>query len=332
MNKEFYKKIILVTGGTGTIGSALVKEILKFEPSQVRVLSRDESKQYDLLESLGHPHNLRMLIGDVRDKDRVEFAMRDVDIVFHAAAMKHVPFCEYNPFEAVKTNIIGSQNVIDAAIACNISRVVAISTDKVVNPIGVMGMSKLMMERLFINANYYKGKNKTEFSCVRFGNVTWARGSVLSLWEKQIKTKMEIDVTDPDMTRFMMSQENAINLVLEACKLMRGGEIFVLKMPSIKMMDLANLFNKKYYPGKKIGIKIVGERVGEKKHEELLNVNTGKDKIFENDRMLAILPDVYVYGLKEKVAVFYQNFKEVNDGRSFSSRDCIDMEGVNSII
>src|SRR3989338_7104228 len=160
-------KIILVTGGTGTLGSKLVEALMPHNPKVIRVLSRDESKQHELLEKLGYPRNLRALIGDIRDRTRLERALQDVDILFHAAAMKHVPFCEYNPFEAVQTNIVGSQNVIDAALKNGVKKVVAISTDKVVNPAGVMGVSKLMMEKLFINANHYKGNAKTLFSCVR---------------------------------------------------------------------------------------------------------------------------------------------------------------------
>src|SRR3989338_8628189 len=185
---EFKDKVILVTGGTGSIGSELVRQLLKYKPKQVRVLSRNETRQYELLESLSYPSNIRMLIGDIRDRERLQLAFSGVDVVFHAAALKHVPFCEYNPSEAMKTNIVGSHNVIDAALHSGVQKVVAISTDKVANPFNVLGASKLMMEKLFINSNFILGDG-IKFSCVRFGNVSWSDGSVLPLWRSQIERK-----------------------------------------------------------------------------------------------------------------------------------------------
>lgn len=269
MLKTFKNKIIVVTGGTGTIGSGVVAQLLKYGPKQIRIFSRDETKQYDLLEKFNYPKNLRFLIGDVRDRERVELAFVGADIVIHAAAMKHVPFCEYNPYEVVKTNIIGSQNVIDAALKNNVKKVIAISTDKAPNPTNIMGTSKLMMEKLFINANIYKSVASTKFSCVRFGNVSWARGSVLPLWENQIKKEKAINITDKEMTRFLMSIKEARSLVLAAVKLLEGGEIFIFKMPSIKIIDMATFFIKKYHPNENIKIKIIGMRPGEKLHEIL---------------------------------------------------------------
>lgn len=269
MLKTFKNKIVVVTGGTGTIGSELVAQLLQYSPKQIRVFSRDETKQYDLLEKLNYPKNLRMLIGDIRDKERLELAFAEADIVIHAAAMKHVPFCEYNPFEVVKTNIVGSQNVINAALKNNVKKVVAISTDKAANPTNIMGTSKLMMEKLFINANDYQNLAPTIFSCVRFGNVSWARGSVLPLWKNQIKKDKTINVTDKEMTRFLMSIKEAGRLVLEAVRSSKAGEIFIFKMPSVKVIDLANFFIKKYYPNENIKIKVIGMRPGEKLHEIL---------------------------------------------------------------
>lgn len=269
MLKTFKNKVVVVTGGTGSIGSELVVQLLKYSPKQVRVLSRDETKQYDLLEKLNYPKNLRVLIGDIRDKERLELAFAGADIVIHAAAMKHVPFCEYNPYEVVKTNIIGSQNVIDAALKNHVKKVIAISTDKAPNPTNIMGTSKLMMEKLFINANIYRSLAPTEFSCVRFGNVSWARGSVLPLWENQIKKEGAINITDKEMTRFLMSTKEACGLVLDAVKLSKGGEIFIFKMPSVKLIDLAKFFIKKYHSDEDIKIKVIGMRPGEKLHEIL---------------------------------------------------------------
>jgi len=286
-------KIILITGGTGSIGKELVRQVLKLKPAQIRVFSRDESKQHDLLEELGHPKNLRLFIGDVRDKERLFFACKGVDVIFHAAALKHVPSCEYNPFEAVHTNITGSQNVIDAAIANDVDRVVAISTDKVVDPVGVMGTTKLMMEKLVINANYYRGNNPTKFSCVRFGNVAWARGSVLPLWKKQAEQNGTITVTNNDMSRFMMSIRDAVSLVIEAGDIMRGGEIFILKMPAITLAQLAKEFIVKYYPGKNIAINIIGDRGGEKLHEGL--IGSGDSHVLESPKMFISIPNVWEY-------------------------------------
>ncbi|MFA6253148.1 MAG: SDR family NAD(P)-dependent oxidoreductase [Patescibacteria group bacterium] len=329
MIKAFKGKIILVTGGAGSIGSELVEQLLQYKPKQIRVLSRDESKQYELLEKLSHPKNLRLFIGDVRDKERLDLAFKNVDIVIHAAALKHVPFCEYNPFETIKTNIVGSQNVIEAALKNKVKKVIAISTDKAANPNNVMGVSKLMMEKLFVNANYY-GSAGTIFSCVRFGNVAWARGSVLPFWQKQAERFSKINVTNSEMTRFLMSKKEACNLILKAIELARGKEIFVLKMPAIKLGDLANLFIKKYFFNKNIKIKNVGSRAGEKMHEELLNASEDL-KILSNHRMFIILPKVKIYGLEEKKIKNYPGFKEVKVC-TYSSNLYLDNKKINEII
>ena len=289
-NNPFYNKIILITGGTGSIGASLVTELIKYQPKQIRIFSRDQNKQYELIETFNHHPNLRLLIGDIRDEKRLNLALENVDIIFHAAALKHVPSCEYNPFEAVKTNIIGSQNVIEVALARGVEKVIAISTDKVVNPTNVMGTSKLMMEKLFISANYYRGSEHTKFACVRFGNVTWSNASVLPLWKKQIEKNSEIRITDKNMTRFFISREQAAQLVLEAAGLMQGGEVFVLKMPSIKLINLAKLFIAKHASNQKINIKLVGNRGNEKIHEGLFSEADIQNQIFENKEMLIILP------------------------------------------
>lgn len=327
----FKNKIILVTGGAGTIGSALVERLLSYNPKQIRVLSLSEGGQYELMERLGYPKNLRLFIGDIRDRDRLYLAFRKVDIVFHAAALKHVPFCEYNPFEAVKTNVIGSQNIIDAALMTGVKRVIGISTDKVVDPSSVMGISKLMMEKLLTNANYYKGDIQTEFSCVRFGNVTWASGSVLPLWERQAKQNGAIRVTDDKMTRFMMSQKQAVGLVLQAAQLMKGGEVFILKMPSVRMIDLAHGFLKKYFPKKEISIDIVGARPGEKLHEALLG-DTGNSHVLENKEMFIQIPQIFVYSRPKKKPDIYRGFTPTHTQNNYSSENHLDTKKVLSII
>lgn len=323
-------KIVLITGGTGSIGRELVRQVLAEKPAQVRVFSRDESKQHGLLQEFKHPKNLRLFIGDIRDKERLAFAFQNVDVVFHAAALKHVPSCEYNPFEAVATNIIGSQNVIDAALKNRVDKVVAVSTDKVVDPVGIMGTSKLMMEKLMVNANYYKGDAGTKFSCVRFGNVAWARGSVLPLWKSQVENGDSLTVTNNEMTRFMMSIRDASRLVIEASNLMHGGEIFILKMPSITLVDLAKEFVHKYYKEKKVKIKIIGNRAGEKVHEGL--IGPGDGEVLENGRMYISIPNIWVYtGVAEKKQK-YPGFKKRVGSDNCPSSKYIDVPAVRKII
>jgi len=276
MENIFKNKNIIVTGGTGSIGSEIVRRVLQYNPKVVRILSRDESKQFELEQEIGDIENVRFLIGDVRDKDRLKRAFEDIDIVFHAAAMKHVPACEFNPFEAVKTNVVGTQNVIDAALENEVEKVIGISTDKAASPINTMGATKLLAEKLIIDANIYKGHRKTVFSCVRFGNVMGSRGSVIPLFEKQIKDGGPVTVTDPEMTRFMMTIPQAVDLVFKATKMTHGGEIFIFKMPVVKLGDLAQVMIEHLAPiyGHKpeaIQIDTIGIRNGEKMYEHLMN-------------------------------------------------------------
>lgn len=331
MEKQFRNKTILVTGGTGTIGSELVAQLLRYKPKKIMVFSRNESSQYHLLEKLDNPGNIRTLIGDIRDKDRLNFAMNGVDIVFHAAALKHVSFCEYNPHEAVKTNIIGSQNVIDTALHNDVKQVIAISTDKAANPCNVMGVSKLMMEKLFINTNHFTPENSTRFSCVRFGNVSWSNGSVLPLWKNQAETKGVINLMNKDMTRFLMSTAQAVKLTLRASQLARGGEIFILKMPSIRIADLSKIFINKHFPGKNIKIKEIGNRVGEKIHEDLLGGSDSAKKVMSNDEMFIVVPDVDIRNLKQDMFK-YKGFKEIVNDSNYSSEDHLRPEEIVKII
>lgn len=337
MNTAIFKgKTVLVTGGTGTIGSELVRQVLAQKPRQVRVFSRDDTRQHELEQTLPPEAPVRFLIGDVRDYARLAIAMRGVDIVLHAAALKHVPASEYNPFEAVQTNVIGSQNVIELAVLNKVERVLAISTDKAANPKNVLGVSKLMMEKLFTNANFTFGLHHkqagvvpTRFASVRFGNVAWARGSVLPAWRASVERGGTIMVTDPTMTRFMMSKEQAIELVLEATALMRGGEIFVLKMPAITLGGLARLFLKKYYPKKKIRVIEGANRGGEKKHEELFLEDDMGD-VFENKRMLIYVPHPPIRKLK-RLKAHYLGFK-ASRPRTYSSRTSIDEHAVERML
>jgi UDP-N-acetylglucosamine 4,6-dehydratase len=283
-------KTVLVTGGTGSIGSEIVRQLLTTRAKQIRVFSRDEHKQHELRHELPQDKRLRFLIGDIRDKERLNFAFKGVDLCFHAAALKHVPVCEYNPFEAVKTNIIGTQNVIDASLANNIEKVLAISTDKAADPASVLGASKLMMERLVTAANATVGPHKTRFASVRFGNVMHSRGSVVELWRKQIAAKGPVTVTDERATRFFMEIPEAVRLVFSALEHMQGGEIFVLKMkPAKRVVDFAKEFIARENGGKKIAIKLIGLRAGEKLHETLMTEDESEHAVELND-MFVILP------------------------------------------
>jgi len=283
-------RCILVTGGTGSVGSEIVRQLLKTKARQIRVFSRGEHKQHLLKNELGADKRLRFLIGDIRDKERLSFAFRDVDIVFHAAALKHVPICEYNPFEAVKTNVIGTQNVIDAALQQNVARVLAISTDKAADPASVLGASKLMMERLVTAANAATGPTRTRFASVRFGNVLNSRGSVGALWLSQIESGKAVTVTDERATRFFMEIADAVRLCFGALSTMQGGEIFVLKMDAPKrVIDFAREYIRKHANGKKVKIQFIGLRPGERLHEVLLTEEESEHAVELKD-MFVILP------------------------------------------
>ncbi|MBN2240377.1 MAG: polysaccharide biosynthesis protein [Dehalococcoidales bacterium] len=295
MNNIFKDKSILVTGGTGSIGSEIVRKILEFEPHVVRVLSNDENGLFNLKEELQGHSDVTFFIGDVKDKDRIRMAAENVNFIFHAAALKHVPLCEYNPFEAMKTNVLGTQNVIEVARELEVERMVAISTDKAVNPLNVMGATKLLAERLVISANFYKGLRKTVFSCVRFGNVIGSRGSIVEIFTEQIKKGGPVTVTDPDMTRFIMSIPKAVELVMKATEIAGGGEIFIFKMPSLRIGDLTvvmiDTLSKKYgIDPVTIGIEIVGPRIGEKNYEELMTIEEASNAV-ETEDMYIIHPD-----------------------------------------
>src|SRR3989344_4252764 len=230
MKDVFEGKDILVTGGCGSIGSEIVKQLLKYNPKKIRVMDNNESNLFYLGQEL-NTDKVRLLIGDVRDRNRVYRAMKGVDIVFHAAALKHVPLCEYNPFEAVSTNVVGTENMISAAIDNGVEKFIGISTDKAVNPINTMGATKLLSEKIIIDTSL--SEMRTKFCCVRFGNVLDSVGSVIPIFKKQIKNKGPLTITDKNMTRFFMTMPDAINLVLKASEITEGGEIFILKMDVI---------------------------------------------------------------------------------------------------
>jgi len=258
----FSDKSILITGGTGSFGKKYTKILLqKYTPKKIIIYSRDELKQFEMAQEFNYPC-MRYFIGDVRDKERLIKAMNGVDYVIHAAALKHVPIAEYNPMECIKTNINGAGNVIDAALANGVKKVIALSTDKAANPINLYGATKLASDKLFVAANNIKGGQDIQFSVVRYGNVIGSRGSVVPFFSKLIKEgAKELPITHPDMTRFMITLEQGVNFVLKNFERMQGGEIFVPKIPSMKITELAKAM------APNLPQKIIGIRPGEKLHE-----------------------------------------------------------------
>jgi len=269
-------KTILITGGTGSFGQQFTKIVLdEYQPNVVRIFSRGEMKQFEMKKKFQHP-NIRYFIGDVRDKERLHRAMAGVDIVVHAAALKQVPACEYNPIEAIRTNVEGAINIIDTAIDNGVEYVMALSTDKAVHPVNLYGATKMTAEKLFIQANTYSGLADTKFSCVRYGNVIGSRGSVIPLFEEQKKTGT-ITLTDDRMTRFWITLEAGARFSINSINKMKGGEIFVPKIPSMSLLDLANVIAPK---AKK---EVIGIRPGEKLHETLLTEDEARhSKEFDN--------------------------------------------------
>lgn len=259
-------KTILITGGTGSFGQNFVQFLLKkFKLKKIIIYSRDEQKQFTMKNKLQkYGDRLRFFIGDVRDEDRLELATKNVDYLVHAAAMKHVPIAEYNPFEVIKTNVIGAQNIINVSLKNNIKRVLALSTDKASSPISIYGASKLVSDKLFVAANNYSGKNACIFSVVRYGNVLGSKGSILPIFLNH-QTRGHIPITDIKMTRFNITIDQSVKFVIDCFKKMLGGEIFVPKMQSFKVVDMAKAISKKSK------LKIIGIRPGEKLHEELIS-------------------------------------------------------------
>lgn len=293
MNKEhielFKDKIILVTGGIGSIGFEIVNQLSSFSPKEIRVFDNRETELFYMSHQFGD--KIFPIFGDVRDRDSLVRATKDVNIIFHAAAMKHVLICEWTPFEAVKTNVIGTQNIIECAIQNNVERMVMISTDKAVNPTNVMGATKLLTERLVSAVCNLKQRGKTKFSVVRFGNVLASRGSVLEIWEKQLGDRGKITVTDPNMTRFFMSIPASVELIFNATYLGEDGETFIFKMPSVRIGDLAEVFlelkgcDPKHYV-------VVDIKPGEKRYEELINKEE-EHLLLENEKMFVRLPTFF---------------------------------------
>ena len=277
-------KNILITGGTGSFGHQMIKELMPYKPKNIRIFSRDEDKQHSMKMELSKEpifKKMEFVLGDVREYDRLYAVTKDIDIIFHAAALKQVPSVESHPYEAVKTNIIGAYNVVKASVARKVKNVVAISTDKAVKPVNAMGMTKALQEKIILSDDLTK--DKTKFCCVRYGNVLGSRGSVIPLWNAKIEQNNPLLVTHPDMTRFLLTLSQAIDLVFYSLKNGKGGEIFVKKAPSAKMVNLAKAYaelktGKKNYPVEYIGIR-AGEKIDEVlvSHEEMRHAQEKKD-------------------------------------------------------
>jgi UDP-N-acetylglucosamine 4,6-dehydratase/5-epimerase len=280
--------VVLVTGGSGSFGKKFVEIMLReFHPGKLIVFSRDELKQHEMwLAGFDHP-NLRYFIGDVRDLDRLRRAMHGVDIVVHAAALKQVPACEYNPMEAIKTNILGSSNVVEAAIDMGIHKVMALSTDKAVNPINLYGTTKLAAEKLFIQSNAYAGGTATRFSCVRYGNVAGSRGSVIPVFLRQ-RHANKLTITDDRMTRFWITLEQGVRFVIRCIEEMQGGEVFVPKIPSTKVIDIAKMI------APQAELEVIGIRPGEKLHEVLIHEDEARTTI-ELEDMFVVQPSAALW-------------------------------------
>ena len=319
------EKSILITGGTGSFGKAFISFILKNKVAvkKIIVYSRDELKQFEMSKIYNEKkyENIRYFIGDMRDKDRLKLALNNVDIVVHSAALKQVPIAEYNPFEFIKTNILGAQNLIECCLGSSVKKVIALSTDKASSPINLYGATKLCSDKLFIAANNIKGKQDIKFSIVRYGNVMGSRGSVLQTFFEQEK-KGVFNITDKNMTRFNINMQEAIDLVIYSLINLKGGEIFVPKIPSFYIMDLAKAINEK------CKIKIIGIRPGEKLHEEMIYTYDSKYTV-DLGRYYAILPNHLVKIYKKK------NFKLVDKNFNYNSetnKDFLNIKDLKKII
>lgn len=280
---DWKNQVVLVTGGTGSFGKKFIETVLRdYHPRKIIVFSRDELKQHEMrISGFDHP-DLRYFIGDVRDLNRLRRAMQGVDIVVHTAALKQVPACEYNPMEAIKTNVLGSSNVIEAALDTGVSKVMALSTDKAVNPINLYGATKLAAEKLFVQSNAYAGGKATRYSSVRYGNVVGSRGSVIPVFLKQ-KNKEKLTITDERMTRFWITLDQGISFVIRCIEQMQGGEVFVPKIPSMKVVDIAKVI------APDAELEAIGIRPGEKLHEVLIHEDEARLTI-ELEDMFVVQP------------------------------------------
>ncbi|MFA6513912.1 MAG: SDR family NAD(P)-dependent oxidoreductase [Patescibacteria group bacterium] len=320
----FKNQVILITGGTGSWGNELTKQMLEKEPKQIIVYSRSELQQVNMQRKFNDP-KIKFIIGDIRDYNQVKKAFKGVDYVFHLAALKHVPICEEQPDEAIKTNILGTQNVIEAAKENGIKKVIDVSTDKAVNPFNFYGMTKAVGERLIINAN--TSSSKTKFVCIRGGNVLGTNGSVVPFFIDQIKRFNTISITDKNMTRYYMTQEQAISLLFKAAEDSLGGETFVMKMPACKMVDLVEVLINEF-GNKQTSTKEIGLRPGEKIHECLISKHESPSSYQYDENYYVILPQVKIEGLEEK----YKNFSKASFAEYSSNDVLMNMSEIKTIL
>ena len=322
---------ILVTGGTGSFGRRFVEAVFRdHAPRRLVVFSRDELKQYEMgMQGLGQDSYpaMRFFIGDVRDSERLEMAMRNIDIVVHAAALKQVPTAEYNPFECIRTNVYGAENVVRAAIANNVRRVVALSTDKAANPVNLYGASKLASDKIFVAGNNLSGRNGTRFSVVRYGNVVGSRGSVVPLFQRLIaEGAKELPITDPRMTRFFISLQQGVDFVLQSLETMRGGEIFVPKIPSVRIIDVARAM------APDCEQRVIGIRAGEKLHEVMITEDDARSTLDLEDRF--VIEPVFHWWSRQSY-IEDHNAQTLADGfryASDSNPDFLSVEELNRML
>ncbi|MAR69830.1 MAG: hypothetical protein CMH74_04870 [Nitrospina sp.] len=325
----FDGKKVLITGGTGSLGQALTKHLLKKNVDTIRILSRNESKQIEM-ESNFNDDRLRFLLGDVRDAERLSRAFEDVDIVFHAAALKHVPVIEYNPFEAIKTNVIGSQNVIDACLENNVSKAICVGTDKAVSPLNTYGATKLLMEKLFVTASNYlnKERHKTKFIALRYGNVLGSSGSVIPKFIEQIKNKKNITITDPNMTRFSITMNDALNFIVRAAELGKGSEIF---LPKLRAYTISDVKSSLFELLENTGENVIGIRPGEKIDEILISTDEIRHG-WEYENMYLIADNTNLS--KDEQQTLYPGIKPIENMETYSSKNAekIPKEELKNII
>jgi|SRR3989344_2080835 len=307
INYFFKDKTILVTGGIGSVGESIVRALLALSPAKIRVLDNRETELVYARKKFSRQDNVRFFYGDVREKERLLKATQDVDIIYHAAALKHVLPSEYDPYEVIKTNVHGTQNVIEAAIANNVGCVILISTDKAVNPCSVMGTTKLLAERLIASMAHHKGKSSTKFAAVRFGNVLGSRGSVLEIWDRLLQEGKKISITDQQMTRFFMSTDDCVQLIFQATLLANEGETFIFKMNSVNMGDLADAYLS-HHGQSPDNYEIIGKSPWEKDHEKLF-FEEEREHMLESQDFFIRLPLVDKFGsLVDKSSSYYQDF------------------------
>ena len=320
---DWKNQVVLVTGGTGSFGKKFTEIMLRnFQPKKLIIFSRDELKQYEM-QAAGFDHpSLRYFIGDVRDRERLLRAMHGVDIVVHAAALKQVPACEYNPIEAIKTNINGSSNVVEAALDAGVKKVMTLSTDKAVNPVNLYGATKLAAEKLTVQSNAYAAGSATRYSCVRYGNVVGSRGSVVPVFLKQ-RESGKITITDERMTRFWLSLEQGVRFVIRCIEQMHGGEVFVPKIPSMKVIDLANAI------APQAQVEVVGIRPGEKLHEALISEDEARNTV-EREDMFVVLPTnpLWERNVKYEGNLLPDGFRYTSD----TNREWLDVDGIKEFI